>query len=146
MTTVVSRLYADAKTADSVSKALRKNGHLDGNIDVISAGDSDRDALALRITEARVSGAAAARYAERLEGDRRLLVVRVPFMPLGAAKNAIETVDRFEFDRRGRRQAERVPARRALAKVFRSERPEGQPPVSDNQARFGAQDAPVTRP
>ncbi len=96
MTTVVSRLYADAKTADSVSKALRKNGHPDSNIDVISAGDSDHDALALRITEARVSGAAAARYAERLEGDRRLLVVRVPFMPLGAAKNAIETVDRFE--------------------------------------------------
>jgi hypothetical protein len=94
MTTVVSRLYSDAATADAVAEALRAEGHPDGHIDVI-AGGKDKAALAKRIREARVSEAAAAAYAAKLGEGKALVVARVPFMPLGAALNAIRTVDRF---------------------------------------------------
>ena len=92
MTTVVSRLYADRNTADAVADALRAEGHLSENIDVITEGDDAAD----RIAAARVSREAAARYADKLGDGKALLVTRVPFIPFGAAVNAIETVDRFE--------------------------------------------------
>lgn len=94
MTTVVSRLYSDAATADAAVAALRAEGHPEGHIDVIAGGE-DKAALARRIEAARVSQSAAAAYAAKLDEGKALVVVRVPFMPLGAALNAIRTVDRF---------------------------------------------------
>jgi hypothetical protein len=92
MTTVVSRLFADAATADAAVAALRAQGHPPGNIDIIAKGPQ----AAERIAAARVSQDAAAKYAAKLDGGRALVVVRAPFTPLGAALNAIETIDRFE--------------------------------------------------
>ena len=92
MTTVVSRLYADRKTADAVVEALLAEGHLAENIDVIDAPEG----AAERMRAARVSREAAARYAEKLGDGKALVVTRVPFIPFGAAANAIETVDRFD--------------------------------------------------
>lgn len=93
MTTVVSRLYANKLAADEVVSVLRAQGYPQGIIDVISDGDGD---AVDRIRRARVGREAAEAYASRLGDGKALVVVRVPFMPIGAAKNAIETVDRFD--------------------------------------------------
>jgi hypothetical protein len=92
MTTVISRLYNDSRTANAVVKSLQDVGFLDDMIDVMSAAH-DGEHLAARMTEALVSRKTAETYLSEMSGDVTLLVVRAPFTPFGAARSAIQTVD-----------------------------------------------------
>jgi hypothetical protein len=89
MTTIITRLYPDAATADAVVKDLLADGHASDTIDIIPAGAG---VAALRA--ARVGTAAARAYAEAMTGGRTLVVVRAPFAPMGTARNAIRVVNR----------------------------------------------------
>ncbi len=92
MTTIITRLYADVATARGVANALMAQGHGQDTIDVIArdgAGD-----MAGRMRAARVSPTAAAAYAGAMSGGQALVVVRAPFAPMGAARNAMKIVNR----------------------------------------------------
>jgi hypothetical protein len=89
MTTIITRLYADAAKADHVAGRLRAAGHGAGTIDVIGAGGD----LHGRLAAAGVGAAAAAAYAGGIASGGSLVVVRAPFNPIGAARNAMMIVD-----------------------------------------------------
>ncbi len=89
MTTIITRLYPDTASADQVTAELAAAGMPDRIIDVIAPSDT---AMA-DMRAARVSEDAAAAYAEHMSGARRLVVVRAPFNPIGAARRASEIVD-----------------------------------------------------
>ncbi len=93
MTTIITRLYADSKTAQSVASALLEAGHATGNIDIIAKGEAGT--LAARLKAARVTAQAAAAYASHIESGASLLVVRAGFNPVGAARHAIRTCNKF---------------------------------------------------
>lgn len=87
MTTIITRLYPDAATAQSVVAALTAKGHLPENIDIIGSGE------AARLRAARVSAHAAAAYGPALTDGRALVVVRAPFAPMGTALSAMRIVN-----------------------------------------------------
>ncbi len=89
MTTVITRLYADAKTANAAMSDLQAAGLRDDMVDMIGAGSDAADEMAA----ARVPDDAAAKYAEKLKGTASLVVARVPLMPPGAAMAAMAIVD-----------------------------------------------------
>ena len=91
MTTVISRLYADADTADAVVSKVRDIGISARDIDVLSKSGADN--LATAIEAAQVDGDAAARYAAAMDANSRLVVVRAGFNPVGAALQAIGIAD-----------------------------------------------------
>ena len=88
MTTIITRLYADHATAEHVADELRASGLTPDAIDVITGDDSTR---AMRA--ARMSKAFTAAYAPGVAAGHALLVVRVPFNPIGAARRVAEIVD-----------------------------------------------------
>lgn len=90
MTTVISRVYADEATADSVLAALRAAGHPEANIDKFKAGGKN---LTAKISAARVAREAASTYARMLKNDTTLVVIRAPFTPFGAARDAMSIAD-----------------------------------------------------
>jgi hypothetical protein len=87
MTTIITRLYPDATTAQAVVAALAAKGHTNDTIDVITSGD------AAGLKAARVSARAAAAYGPALTGGRALVVVRAPFAPIGTARSAMRIVN-----------------------------------------------------
>jgi hypothetical protein len=87
MTTVISRLYPDRATAESVAHAMLDAGIARSALDVIDSGGADA------LAAARVGKANAAGYAAHLSGGRAVLVARVPFNPVGAARRAQEIAD-----------------------------------------------------
>jgi hypothetical protein len=89
MTTIITRLYPDAATAQSVAAHLSAAGHPARTMDVITAGGD----LHARLAAAGVSDVAAAAYAGGIGGGGALVVVRAPFNPIGAARSAIDIVD-----------------------------------------------------
>ncbi len=89
MTTVITRLYADTKTANAAVSDLKKAGFTGDMVDVVKPGPSAHEAM----SDAHVGDAQAAKYAEHLKGNTALVVARVPFMPMGAAQRAMEIVD-----------------------------------------------------
>lgn len=91
MTTIITRLYQDGATAKSVADALLANGHGAGTIDIITGAEGAE----ARMVAARVRPEAAAAYAPAVAGGNALIVVRAPFAPIGAARNAMRVVDRF---------------------------------------------------
>jgi hypothetical protein len=93
MATIISRLYSDTAAAQAAVAALRGEGYPADTIDLIAGGDG---AVADRIREAGVGPASAAAYAERLTGGKALVVARVGFTPIGAARNAMRIVDSFD--------------------------------------------------
>ena len=92
MTTVVSRLYASAETADAVVADLKKSGVPSRTVDRIAGGD-DTAATADAIAAARVGAGAAKTYAGQMTGGQVLVVARVPLVPLGAARKVQEKMD-----------------------------------------------------
>ncbi len=92
MTTIISRLYNDTATAEAVVAALRAEGFPDDTLNLISGGDASAPD---RMAEARVGAASAAAYAGKLSAGKALVVVRAPFNPIGAARLAMQTVNRF---------------------------------------------------
>jgi hypothetical protein len=91
MTTIVTRLYPDAKTADDAVGTLKKLGLTDRHIDVVGAGADAAD----KLKAARVAPASAAAYAAHLEGDRKVVIARAPFTPIGIALKTIKAMNRF---------------------------------------------------
>ena len=91
MTTIITRLYHDAATAQAAAEALQGNGHDPATIDIISGAEGAE----ARIVAARVAPEAAAAYAPAVAGGNALIVVRAPFAPIGAARNAMRVVDKF---------------------------------------------------
>ncbi|MCA3511523.1 MAG: hypothetical protein IOC80_10280 [Rhodobacter sp.] len=93
MTTIITRLYANAAAAQTVVEALLAEGHSPATIHVITREGAGT--AAGRMHAARVSATAARAYAGPVAEGRALLVVNAPFAPLGTALNAIRTVNRF---------------------------------------------------
>jgi hypothetical protein len=85
MTTIVTRLYPDAKTADKVVAALKDAGARDSMISVLGKGDD--------MKAAQVPEDSAAAYAAKMDGDNKLVVARIPFMPVGLARKTIKTMN-----------------------------------------------------
>lgn len=92
MTTIVTRLYADAKTANQAATALKLQNHPDDNIDVIEQGTGAKAAM----IEARVPEDSADAYSKKMTKGNALVVCRAPVVPFGAARNAMHTLDEFE--------------------------------------------------
>lgn len=89
MTTIVSRLYADPATAQAIAAQLTDMGLPASACDVLGP-----EADAARIRAARVAVGAANAYAACLASQGGALVVaRVPFSPIGAARAAIKIAD-----------------------------------------------------
>jgi hypothetical protein len=84
MATIISRLYKDAATAAAVVAALRGQGYPADTIDLIAGGDGS------------VKDRIAAAYADRIATGKALVVARVGFAPIGAARNAMQIVDGFD--------------------------------------------------
>jgi hypothetical protein len=92
MTTIITRLYSDTATAQSVAAALMAEGHDQDYVDVIGK-DGEGDVMG-RLRHARVSAVAGKAYAPAIAKGNTLVVVRAPFTPMGAARNAMKVVDR----------------------------------------------------
>lgn len=92
MTTIITRLYPDTATAQSVAAALMAEGHDEGYVDVIGK-DGEGDVMA-RLHHARVNAVSRKAYAPGIAKGNYLVVVRAPFAPMGAARNAMKVVDR----------------------------------------------------
>ncbi|MEM6621763.1 MAG: hypothetical protein AAF674_06005 [Pseudomonadota bacterium] len=90
MTTVITRLYQDQNTADAVAADLAGAGFPANIYQTIAHGDDTMG----RITGAEVPANSAGLYAPLVDQGNVLLVVRAPVTPFGAAKMAMEIVDR----------------------------------------------------
>jgi hypothetical protein len=88
MTTIITRLYADDATAQSVVAALVAKGIDEDSIQVIGSADI------AAIKAANVDATSAAAYSAAMTGGQKLVVVEVGFNPQGAARKAIKTVSR----------------------------------------------------
>ena len=93
MTTIITRLYSDVTAAQAVVAALTGSGHNPATIDVITR-DGPTPATD-RMRAARVPAASAAAYAPAIAEGRALLLVSAPFAPMGTARHAIKTVNRY---------------------------------------------------
>ncbi|MCX7286507.1 MAG: hypothetical protein NTW20_02820 [Rhodobacterales bacterium] len=92
MTTIITRLFKDTAGAQAAANDLLDRGHSDSTIEVISGGSSA--SLTDRIRAARVNARSTAVYAPLVAKGHALLVVRAPFNPMGAARDAMRTLDR----------------------------------------------------
>jgi hypothetical protein len=93
MTTIITRLYSDVTAAQAVVAALTGSGHNPATIDVITRDGSTP--AADRMRAARVPSASVAAYAPAIAEGRALLLVSAPFAPMGTARHAIKTVNRY---------------------------------------------------
>lgn len=89
MTTIITRLYPDTASTDAVVGELKSAGVPDSIMDVVAPSDNAHADMA----GAGVSQSKAAAYGEHLTGNRRLVVVRAPFNPIGAARRIMGIVD-----------------------------------------------------
>ncbi|MGL4319938.1 MAG: hypothetical protein ACRCS3_03675 [Paracoccaceae bacterium] len=92
MTTIITRLYADATAARGVVSALIARGIDQDLIDVI--GNEGADKAVDRLRAASVNPRFAAAYAAAMTGGKTTVVVRAPFAPMGTARNAMRIMDR----------------------------------------------------
>ena len=92
MTTIITRLFADAAAAKMAVDALLGRDHDPSTINVITASGAGSVAERLRAT--RVAPEAAAIYARLVEAGNVLVVVAAPFNPIGTARDAIEVMNR----------------------------------------------------
>lgn len=86
MTTVITRLYADDKTACDIARQLKADGIPKKALQVIVADGRKRPALIEALKSAGVHDSAAAGYADRVAAGAAALVAKVNYKPLGAAK------------------------------------------------------------
>lgn len=93
MTTIITRLYSDVTTAQAVFAALTSSGHNPATIDVITReGATPAED---RMRAARVPSSSITAYAPAIAEGRALLLVCAPFAPMGTARHAIKTVNRY---------------------------------------------------
>lgn len=86
MATVITRLYADEKTACDIARQLRSEGIPKRALTVVTADGKKGAALKEALKSAGVNDSAVAGYAERVAGGAAALVAKVNYKPLGAAK------------------------------------------------------------
>lgn len=92
MTTVISRVYKSSAAANRAAASLAEAGFPEATYEVIKGGPDAGGAIAAaRVPERDVEA-----YLAALTGRATLVVVRAPFMPLGAARKAMELVDAIE--------------------------------------------------
>jgi len=89
MTTIITRLYEDDAAANAVASGLSDAGFPASIFDVIAGGGDVAGAMAT----ARVSEEGAAVYGPLIDQGKKLVVVRAPITPFGAAKRAMSIVD-----------------------------------------------------
>ena len=124
MTTIITRLYPNAKAADAVVTALVNTGQNRRSIAVI-AKDADADARPLeeRLAEAGVGADAIAPYAKGVTGGGVLVVAKAP---LGSGGAALRSVRKFAAVDVGVKNEERIdgagtaPGKSAADLVFAS--------------------------
>ncbi len=96
MTQVISRLFENEKTAQSVFDRLRFEGLPPRALRIVTAQDGESaDALAARFTKLDVAQDAAKAYAQHMTGSQAAMVVHATYKPLGAAKITRGVVDRM---------------------------------------------------
>jgi len=93
MTTIITRLYPDVTAAQAVVAALTGSGHNPATVQVITR--EGPAPAADRMRAARVPSSSAAAYGPAIAEGRALLVMCAPFAPIGTARHAIKTVNRF---------------------------------------------------
>jgi hypothetical protein len=86
MTTVITRLYADEKTACDIARQMKNEGIPKRALKVVVADGLKGGALTEALKSAGVHKRTAAGYAERVAGGAAALVAKVNYKPLGAAK------------------------------------------------------------
>ncbi len=87
MTTVISRLYADSGAANAVVQELRNANFPENTVSVVTEASADA------IVSTRVPSADAAIYAQAMQPENVLVVVRAPVTPFGAARAAMAIAD-----------------------------------------------------
>ena len=88
-TTIITRLYNDDAAANAVVSGLSEAGFPEKTYSIIGAGSD----AAAAMTDAQVGEEAASAYASALDGGKKLVVIRAPFVPFGAAKEATKIAD-----------------------------------------------------
>jgi hypothetical protein len=92
MTTIITRLYADQAAARAVASTLLQKGQDEDTIEFITRDSVGGPEAAMKA--ARVPAASAVVYARAMSGHEALLVVAAPFNPMGAAREAIQVVNK----------------------------------------------------
>lgn len=94
MTHILTRLYADEKTANGVRERLFRAGFPRYVMRVVTLRDDEtHDSLMNRITRIHVPDRAASVYTESVASGNALLVVEAGFKPLGARKIGVAVLD-----------------------------------------------------
>lgn len=86
MTTIITRLYADQASAQAVADMLARRGHDDVHV-FASGGDT-----VARLRAAGVPLASASAYAPHMDKGNALVVARVGYNPVGAARDAMRAL------------------------------------------------------
>ncbi len=86
MTTLITRLYASEKAADTMADKLYWKGFPRRSLQVVTG--SDKAAVQERLMRAHVPADSAAIYAEHVAGGTALLLIGATYKPLGAARIA----------------------------------------------------------
>ncbi len=91
MTTIITRLYADEKSANAAADRLWRERIPRRALQVVAAesGESKSD-LKERLKSAKVHSSALTAYADKIASGNAVLVARTTYKPLGAAKIARE--------------------------------------------------------
>jgi len=84
MTTIITRLYANERSANAVADRLSWEGLPKSAVKVVTG--TDKDKIQHRMMQAQVHRDAAPIYAESVAGGTALLIVRATYKPLGAAR------------------------------------------------------------
>lgn len=92
-TTIITRLYDDAKAAGAVRNRLIAKRFRTDDVVLVSAMEGEtRAALKARLQAAHVNDAVTAPYAEKIAGGATALIVRADYRPLEARRIARETI------------------------------------------------------
>ena len=89
MTTIITRLYKDDSAVNAVTSGLSEAGFPDNLFSTIGGGGD----VAAAMADAQVGEEAAEAYAPLIRQGNKLVVVRAPFAPFGAATKAMKIVD-----------------------------------------------------
>ncbi len=92
MTTLITRLFHDAATAQSALNRLIAKGFPERDATIILAGESAADQMKRK----QVHPSAITAYSAKLKGDHAVLVLHATYKPLGAVRITNEVLAKFE--------------------------------------------------
>jgi hypothetical protein len=127
MTTVITRLYGDPKTAAEAAGRLKWNGLPANAVRVITSdGPAAGGDLDARLARAGVDPAAVPTYTRAVAAGGAALVVRATYVPLGAARITRETLAKTKS----------VDSGGVVEEYYVSEGPDPAPSVLKSHPRF----------